>query len=152
MPKPRVSPLHQHLGYWLRAISNAVSHRFARRVEAEGVTVAEWVFLRVLYDHDRIAPSMLAASIGMTRGAISKIADRLLEKKLITWEANAADGRGHLLVLTTAGRTVVPRLAKIADANDALFFGALTAAERIRLEKLLRKIATVHELTHVPID
>lgn len=147
-----VSGLHHHLGYWLRTVSNAVSRRFARRVEREGVTVAEWVFLRVLYDADWVAPSRLAAHLGMTRGAISKLADRLLEKALVRWEANPDDGRAHRLALTPAGRTLVPRLARIADANDASFFGALSPGERRRMETLLRKIAAAHELRNLPID
>jgi MarR family transcriptional regulator, lower aerobic nicotinate degradation pathway regulator len=153
MPSPRpVSRLHHHLGYWLRTVSNAVSHRFAREVEREGVTVAEWVFLRALYDADRVAPSLLAEQMGMTRGAISKLADRLLEKDLVHREENRDDRRAHSLALTPAGRTLVPRLARIADANDASLFGVLTSDERRRLEKLLRKIAVAHELKNVPVD
>jgi DNA-binding MarR family transcriptional regulator len=153
MPTSRaVSPLHHHLGYWLRTVSNAVSHSFARKVEREGVTVAEWVFLRVLYDADWVAPSMLAGHMGMTKGAISKLADRLLEKHLVEREANPDDRRAHRLALTPAGRTLVPRLARLADANDASLFGVLTADERRRLETLLRKIAVAHELANVPID
>lgn len=146
------SDLHHHLGYWLRMVSNAVSYSFARKVERAGVTVAEWVFLRVLYDVDRIAPSLLAERMGMTRGAISKLADRLLEKNLIIRQANQDDKRAHVLALTPEGRALVPKLAELADANDAAFFGALTPDERLGLEKLLRKIASDHELTDMPVD
>jgi DNA-binding MarR family transcriptional regulator len=146
------SSLHTHLGYWLRMVSNGVSRSFARAVEAEGVTVAEWVFLRVLFDAGRIAPSLLAERMGMTKGAISKLADRLLDKALVERTANEDDGRAHVLTLTPAGRRLVPRLAAIADANDAAFFEALSVAERTRLEDLLRKIASARELTNVPID
>ena len=45
-----LSPLESHLGYWLRYVSNHVSHAFALKVAARGVTVAEWVVLRELYD------------------------------------------------------------------------------------------------------
>ena len=45
-----VSDLTAHLGYWLRYVSNHVSHAFARKVEARGVTVAEWVLLRQLLE------------------------------------------------------------------------------------------------------
>jgi MarR family transcriptional regulator, lower aerobic nicotinate degradation pathway regulator len=153
MSTPRPVPrLHHHLGYWLRMVSNAVSHRFAREVEREGVTVAEWVFLRVLYDAEWLAPSALAEHMGMTRGAISKLADRLLEKELLHREENRDDRRAHRLALTPAGRALVPRLARIADANDASLFGVLTPDERRRLEKLLRKLAVAHELKNVPID
>lgn len=153
MPRTRpVSDLQHHLGYWLRTVSNAVSHSFARRVEREGVTVAEWVFLRVLYDTEGLAPSAVAERLGMTKGAISKLADRLLDKALVQREANRDDLRAHSLALTPEGRALVPRLAKLADANDASFFGALSADEQRRLARLLRKLALAHALTSAPID
>lgn len=146
------SGLHAHLGYWLRTVSNAVSQGFARKVEAEAVTVAEWVVLRVLYDTDALAPSLLAERMGMTKGAISKLADRLVDKKLVRRERSPAGGRGQTLALTPAARTLVPRLAALADRNDAEFFGALTADERGQLEHLLRKLVSTHGLTNVPAD
>src|SRR5262249_23532360 len=109
-------------------------------------------FLRVLYDADGLAPSAVAEHLGMTKGAISKLADRLLKKTLIQREANRDDLRAHRLALTPAGRALVPRLARVADVNDASFFGALSPDERRGLERLLRKIAGAHALTNVPID
>ena len=47
---PLASDLTAHTGYWLRMVSNAVSQDFARKVADEGVTVAEWSFMRALYD------------------------------------------------------------------------------------------------------
>ncbi|ULO23817.1 MarR family transcriptional regulator [Methylocystis sp. SB2] len=146
------SDLHHHLGYWLRAVSNAVSQNFARQVEKEGVTVAEWVFLRVLYDANRIAPSMLAERMGMTRGAISKLAERLGEKGLVEHEANPTDRRAQVLALTHAGRAMVPALAEIADANDATFFKMLAPDEQRALRALLMKIVSERKLTKAPID
>lgn len=144
--------LHDHLGYWLRAVSNAVSQGFARKVEAEGVTVAEWVFLRMLYDVDDIAPSLLAERMGMTKGAISKLSDRLIVKGFVERQPNPDDQRAHTLSLKPNGRALVPRLAKIADRNDETFFDALSATERRQLEQLLRKIVADRQLTNVPTD
>ncbi|WP_200847776.1 MarR family winged helix-turn-helix transcriptional regulator [Rhizobium sp. 18055] len=145
-----VSDIEAHLGYWLRTVSNAVSQGFARSVEAEGVTVAEWVFLRMLYDVESIAPSQLAERMGMTKGAISKLADRLVEKDLVVREANADGRRGQTLMLKPAARQLVPRLAALADRNDATFFGALAPEERIQLERMLRRIARERELSDIP--
>ncbi len=146
------STLEAHLGYWLRMVSNAVSRSFAQKVEDEGVTVAEWVFLRALYDAGRVAPSQLAEAMGMTRGAISKLADRLAEKSLIERHDNPDDKRAHTLALNKAGRALVPRLARLADENDAAFFDGLTSDERRRLARLLQKIVRDRELKNVPID
>lgn len=133
-------------------VSNAVSQSFARKVESAGVTVAEWVFLRALYDAGHVAPTQLAERMVMTKGAISKLADRLVAKSLVQRHANPDDKRAHTLTLTQAGRKLVPRLAALADKNDTEFFGSLTSDDRRRLMQLLRKIIREGELTAVPID
>jgi len=134
-------------------VSNAVSQSFARRLEAEGVTVAEWVFLRVLHDMERCTPSLLAERMGMTKGAVSKLAERLDRKVLIVRRAHPDDRRSQLLALTSTGRALVPKLAGFADQNDAsFFFNILTAAERKQLQSLLHKIVSKHHLTTLPID
>jgi DNA-binding MarR family transcriptional regulator len=155
MPKSKkahVSGLEDHLGYWLRHVSNQVSHAFSRKLEARGVTVAEWVILRVLYDEESLAPSALADRLGMTRGAISKLADRLVAKALATRTADANDRRFQELALTAAGDALVPELSDLADRNDAEFFGHLTALERAEVERVMRGIVDRLALRVAPID
>ena len=149
---PSVSHLTSHLGYWLRYVSNHVSHTFARKLEAENVTVAEWAVLRELYGEETIAPSRLAARLGLTRGAISKLADRLIAKGFINREANTDDGRAHRLALTSTGKSLVPKLSVLADQNDAEFFGDLTTDERISIERILKSIVDRHGLKTIPIN
>lgn len=155
MPKSKkahVSGLEDHLGYWLRHVSNQVSHAFSRKLEARGVTVAEWVILRVLYDEESLAPSALADRLGMTRGAISKLADRLVAKALATRTADANDRRFQELALTAAGDALVPELSDLADRNDAEFFGHLTALERAEVDRVMRGIVDRLALRVAPID
>ena len=149
---PAVSPLEAHLGYWLRLVSNNVSHAFASRVARHGVTVAEWVLLRALHDHERLAPSALADALGMTRGAISKLVDRLAAKGLVARAQGGADRRYQQLSLTADGRALVPELARLADANDAEFFGDLNPEETAALERLLKNIVRRRGITGVPLD
>lgn len=153
MPSPTpVSPLESHLGYQLRIVSNAVSRTFARAVEEEGVTVAEWVLMRVLQDFECLAPTPLAERMGMTKGAITKLGSRLVEKGLVKREANPDDKRAQTLSLTSRGRSLVPKLAKIADENDAAFFDLLTASDRENLNRILRRVIKLRGLKDVPAD
>jgi DNA-binding MarR family transcriptional regulator len=149
---PPVSPLEAHLGYWLRFVSNHVSHGFARKLEKRDVTAAEWVVLRELYEQDSVAPSDLSARLGLTRGAISKLMDRLVIKALVTRKASQADRRFQSIALTPQGRALVPKLAALADANDAEFFGHLAQKERALIEKLMRDIVARHGLRMLPLD
>lgn len=148
---PTVSPLEAHAGYWLRFVSNHASHAFSRKVAARGVTVAEWVVLRELFDTGSAAPSHLAGRLGMTRGAITKLADRLIAKAMLLRRRDRDDGRAQTLTLTGKGRALVPELAALADRNDAEFFGHLTAAERQWLERMMKEIVRRHALRAVPV-
>lgn len=152
MARKAVSNLEDHLGYWLRYVSNQVSHAFARKVLARDVTVAEWVMLRVLYEHDALAPSALARRMGMTRGAISRLTDRLAGKELMRRTADKDDRRYQALELTAAGRALVPELSALADQNDAEFFGHLASADRETMTRIMQDIVRRLGLRTPPVD
>ncbi|MEO7465586.1 MAG: MarR family transcriptional regulator [Sphingobium limneticum] len=146
-----VSDLTAHIGFWLRMVSNHVSHAFAAKLADKEVTVAEWSLLRALYGKEPMPPSRLANDMGMSRGAITKLADRLIAKSLIVREASADDGRAQTLALTDRGSALVPDLAALADRNDAEFFDCLTTDERETLERLLKSLAGRGHMTAIPI-
>lgn len=150
--KEEVSALKSHVGYWLRFVSNYVSHSFARKLEQTGVTVAEWVVLREMYEADGdTSPSAVAKITGLSRGAISKLIDRLLNKKLVIREESAKDRRYQNVRLTDEANSLVPQLAALADENDEEFFSALSKNERDELVALLKKIAESKNLSKVPV-
>ncbi len=147
-----VSELEAHLGYWLRAVSNHVSHAFKAKVERHGVTVAEWVVLRALFDGGGVKPSELATTLGLTRGAISKLVDRLVAKDLVSVRSDENDGRAQLVTLEASGRRLVPKLAALADENDAEAFGHLAQEQRATLLATLEAIAEHLGLRGAPVD
>jgi DNA-binding MarR family transcriptional regulator len=150
--KAAVSDLKKHLGFWMRMVSNTVSHAFARRLEATGVTVAEWVVLREMYGRPAMAPSELAEQTGMTRGAASKLVDRLVGKEMVTRRDRTDDRRFQEIALTRAARKLVPHLAALADRNDEEFFHPLTARERDELLATLKKLVQAHGLKQWPTE
>ncbi|MEC5385269.1 MarR family transcriptional regulator [Uliginosibacterium sp. H3] len=147
-----ISDLETHIGFWLRFVSNHVSGQFRRRVEAHGVSVSEWVALRQLFTANGTSASALMDALGMTKGAVSKIVTRLEAKGLIERAADTTDRRAQSLVLTTAGRALVPTLAQEADENDAAFFGHLTPAQQQRLIATMQDIVRQHGLKEIPVE
>lgn len=151
--KPKISDLKKHIGFWMRMVSNNVSHSFARKLGTSGVTVAEWVVIREMSEGgDTISPSQIAEITGMTRGAISKLIDRLLTKKLVTRKESTEDRRYQEIGLTSEAKQLIPRLAKLADENDAEYFSVLTKDERKRLREILIKTADLNKFTKFPIE
>jgi len=151
-PVQSLSALDIHLGYWLRLVSNRVSSNFGRALQERSVSVAEWVALNQIQRCADVTPATLAEAMGMTRGAISKILDKLQEKKWISRITSEEDKRSWFLSLTPQGRCVLPELTAIADENDEHFFGILDPGEQTALRGLLSKLAKLHRISTVPVD
>lgn len=149
---PPASDLAAHIGFWLRKVSNHVSQAFASKLAKTGVTAAEWSLMRTLYGKEPMPPSHVADAMGLTRGAITKLADRLIAKSLIEREASDKDGRAQTLALTKRGIKLVPELASLADRNDAEFFECLTHKERQLLTRLLKHMAEQGRMTTMPLE
>jgi DNA-binding MarR family transcriptional regulator len=147
-----VSDLKKHVGFWLRFVSNHVSHAFARKLLASGVTVPEWVVMREMFDDEETSPGVLAERIGMTRGGVSKLVDRLVAKKFVTRRERSDDRRFQSIALTGTARRLVPQLAALADQNDEEFFHPLSAGERAALTATMKKLVEAHGLQTLPIE
>lgn len=151
--RPSASELSSHIGYRLRVVSNAVSHAFAKKLSDHEVTVAEWVILRNMYSGDeKTSPSVVAQMTGLTRGAVSKLVDRLLNKGLVIRAESSRDRRFQEIKLTAKAIKLVPQLASLADDNDDSFFSVLSEHERKSLFNFLVKLAEGHGLNANPID
>ena len=137
------STLEGHAGYWLRCLSNFVSETFAGKVERAGVSVAQWVVLRTLYDASDVTLNEAAEKVGVDKSSLSRMIERLVQKGLVTRE-EGGDRRSVSLSLSAEGRGLVPRLAALADENDAAFFGVLSAAERKALLGMIHKLLDVN--------
>lgn len=107
-----------------------------------------------MYSADvKISPSTVAEITGLTRGAVSKLIDRLLHKNLVTrTESTSGDRRYQEIKLTTSAIKLIPKLASIADENDEKFFSVLSDTERKNLMKTLIKLAEAHKLNTNPIE
>lgn len=144
--KERISAPEDHIGYWLRYVSNNVAHAFSRTLQMSAVTVAEWIVLREIYKTGKTSPGAVAQNLGLTKGAVSKLIDRLLRKNLVVREESTKDRRFREIKLTNQGKRLVPRLARIADKNDDYFFGDLPAGKKKGLINFLKGIVETHHL------
>jgi DNA-binding MarR family transcriptional regulator len=145
----RISAVESHLGYWLHYVGYRVSLELRRKVQEFGVTAAEWVVLRTLYD-EGFKPTHLALRLGLTRGAVSKLAARLEAKGLIDREKSLSDRRSQLLTLTGLGRALVPILASLADQIDARNFGRDDFVPRETIERVMKWVVRRDRFRFVP--
>lgn len=147
-----ISALEDHTGYWMRRASNYVSQAFASKLATKDTTVAEWVLLRLLHGQEACPPSLIAAQMGMTKGAITKLVDRLAARSLVARSAHADDGRTQNIRLTTKGKKLLPALSSLADQNDRECFSSLPAKDLENLQRILKALCTEQGATTIPIE
>ena len=143
MNKSAPSALEQHLGYWLRCLSNSVSHRFAERLAKQGVSVAQWFVLRTLYNGDVLTLNEATKQVGVDKSTLSRMIERLVQKGLAS-RSEGPDRRSVGLTLTSAGKKLVPKLAKLADENDESFFHTLSARQRQEFLTVIKNLLTAN--------
>lgn len=150
MSKPR--DLEYHVGYWLRFVSNHVSGAFQQRLAAHGVTVAEWVTLRSIYGLGACSLSELSERMGSDPSTVSRLVERVLRKGLAERSPSDGDRRRVRIELSKKGGSLVPRLAREADANDDLHFGHLSEKQKRDLSALMQALVRKHGWTDKPIS
>jgi DNA-binding MarR family transcriptional regulator len=143
MSKSTASNLDEHLGYWLRCLSNFVSHSFAERLEKRDISVAQWVVLRTLYGNGGVTLNEAAALVGVDKSSLSRMVERLVQKGLLN-RSEGDDRRSVGLSLTPAGKKLVPQLAKLADENDIAFFHTLASKQRAEFLATIKQLLTAN--------
>jgi DNA-binding MarR family transcriptional regulator len=136
---------------------NGIRRRIHRGMEAtlaeHGLTQPEWqvlTALRLAPDH-RSSPGVLSSDLELSSGAMTSRLDRLEESGLITRLADSSDRRAVVVELTKAGLAAWDTAADIQGRREAFFASALTKAEQVQLNALLRKLMLAfeeHEPSH----
>ena len=133
--------LDAFLPYRLSFTSNLVSDAIARSYQALfGLSVPEWRLIAVIAEHQGIAQAAIGARTRMDKVTVSRAAIALSTRALIERRENPLDRRSHLLVLSSAGRTLYGDVAPKALELEAQIFAGFTPAELTNLTATLARI------------
>lgn len=87
-----------------------------------------------------LTPTELSRETLLTPGAMTNRIDRLEEASLVRRETEPSDRRGVRVLLTETGRELVDRAIALRFEEARGAVGMLPAAERAKLESLLRRL------------
>jgi DNA-binding MarR family transcriptional regulator len=136
------APSDADLAYALRLAASVMHQKLTRTLASAGVTAAEWALLRDLHAEGAVPQTRLADRLGLTRGAVSKLVDRLVAKRLLVrGRGGGGDRRLQIIGLTGTGALLIPDLALAAASSEAGTFGSLSSRERAVLAAALAKLA-----------
>jgi DNA-binding MarR family transcriptional regulator len=140
----RASPtIKELLSYRLHQVANLLSRGAEMRYRREfGVSLWEWRTVALLGGAaEAQSLNELASAAGMDKSQMSRVVAGLGRKKIVVREADASDGRGIRLSLTSSGKSLYQKLIRAAAERNHALVGCLTAKERAALEAIMTKLA-----------
>jgi DNA-binding MarR family transcriptional regulator len=121
-----ISKLEDHIGYWVRCLSNFVHNCFADKIAKYDISIEQWVVLRTLFDYEQINLKEMASLLGVNNSSLSRMIERLVKKEMVVRKTPAHDRRAIFLSLSEKAKKLVPLLSQEADKNDHEFFDKIT--------------------------
>lgn len=116
-----------------RASSDAYASEF-------GLPAGEARCLAAIGHFDSVSVVELAARANLHKGPASRSGQALVERGLVSKQANEEDGRGVVLKLTPAGRRLWSRVIGLIARRNEEIFGCLSSAERKQLGAMLDRL------------
>jgi DNA-binding MarR family transcriptional regulator len=140
--------LDAFLPYQLSVASNAVSGAIAKAYVAHfGLRIPEWRLIAVLAEDQGLTQQALVARTEMDKMTVSRAAQALAARGLVTRVRHGQDGRSHALALSAAGQALYAQIAPKALEMEAALLAELSAAEIEALRSTLAKLkAASHAL------
>lgn len=141
-PSEPIDPQHLILVRdFVVVLTEAVKATADQFESAHAVTGLEAQVLRMLYTPGELTVKQIAAElIGIPSSTLTRVLDSLEEQKAITRRINVADRRSFIISLTDHGRAIVRSYLEAMAQVATLMLGGLTAAERMIMLELMRKM------------
>ena len=140
---PAASPsfvLADFLPYRIVVLGRAMSRALARAYENEDLTIPEWRVLAVISQASEMAARDVVAMTPMDKMAVSRAVASLEAKALVKRKSDARDKRVYALMLSSKGRAVFERVARLPGAYERRLLDGLTEQERASLKSILEKL------------
>jgi DNA-binding MarR family transcriptional regulator len=133
--------LDKFLPYQLSVTSNAVSSAIARTYEVLfGLRVPEWRLIAVLAEQEGLTQQALVARTEMDKMTVSRAAQALVTRGLVTRVPHGSDKRSHALALSEEGRALYAQIAPKALELEEKLLKELGAREIAQLKATLAKL------------
>ena len=133
--------LADYLPYQLSVAANAVSQLIARTYEDRfGLKIPQWRIVAVLAEKGALTPQALCERTVMDKVTVTRAAQALLKRRLVTREAVEDDGRSHRVRLTANGEALYEQIAPLALRYEEELLDSIDAYRVEDLKEQLRRL------------
>jgi DNA-binding MarR family transcriptional regulator len=121
--------------------SNAVSGLIARAYQDRfGLSVPQWRLICVLAEGGALTQGQLVSKTVMDKVMVSRAAQGLLRRHLVSRTEHHADARSHVLALSAQGQRLYAEIAPLALAYEQALIAGLSPDEVDGLKRLLSRL------------
>lgn len=133
--------LQEFLPYKLSRLVNDMSAGLMRSYSQRfGLNISQWRMLAASAQLEPTSATELTEYSGMDKVTVSRSVRELVERRLLSREADATDRRRATIVLTDEGRAIYDEIAPAAVAFENDLLGALKPAERALLSSMVDRL------------
>lgn len=132
--------LAEFIPYRIVALGHLISRNLGRAYERENLTIPEWRVLAVVSQAETMAARDVARLTPMDKMAVSRAVSSLETKGLVIRKVDKRDRRVAALSLSSEGKSLFRRVARLAAAYERRLLSALSEAEQKTLKALLSRL------------
>ena len=141
---PLSETLLNRMGFLLKKSAIKMQEFYEEALRPLGIIGKHAGVLTVLQDRGVISQQEIGKCIYMDRTSMVAVIDDLERRGLVERKAHPTDRRSHVIVLTSKGMGVLPRIRRLSAAVEKKFLSCLSPGEQKDLQGLLRKLVITH--------
>lgn len=130
-------PLEDNFGYLLNRCASEMAARFERELARHNVTLAQWGAMIAINAGRGGTPTELAKSVGIDKGATTRLIARMVDKGLVVRTGSETDGRSVRLALSDEAERLMPMLADLSRTVNRDALALLDAEDGAQLKNML---------------
>ncbi|MGZ3298060.1 MAG: MarR family winged helix-turn-helix transcriptional regulator [Asticcacaulis sp.] len=139
MPQSSLT-LDDYMPYRLAVASSAVSTLISTLYDSlYGLKIPEWRLIMILREDGPSTQQALVKRGGMDKVTVSRAAQGLAKRRLITRAPHEHDGRSHHLILTPEGERLFADVVPAAIEYEKLILSAFSGEEIAQFKDFLRR-------------
>ncbi|AYE95163.1 MarR family transcriptional regulator [Mycobacterium paragordonae] len=130
------------LGYLLYRVTSALRPEVAAALSPLGLTLPEFVCLRILSMTPGLSSAELARHAGVTPQAMNTVLRKLEDLGVVARPASVSSGRALPASLTSQGQKLLQQAEAIVLAADGRILARLTETEQREFKSMLHKLGS----------
>lgn len=133
---------------WLVIAGRQVSQHLGQQLAQINVSASQYYYLLKIHDNPGLTQKELIEVEFINPSNVTRAIKQLVDQGLVTRHRSVTDKRAQVLMLTSAGQTLYPKIKAILDREEAQFRQAIKAQfpdfETDQLVQILQLFARLH--------